>query len=107
MASMTGRRASFEDGAWHANMRRLAKRLPWVIALVLLVPTLATAGANEKSEKTAVTQVREELWAIPSTIPMLAYMVRPVGDGPFPLLVMNHGVALDPKERSYYPVIEF
>jgi dienelactone hydrolase len=41
------------------------------------------------------------------SLPMLAYMVRPVGDGPFPLLVMNHGVSLDPKERSFFPVIEF
>jgi len=38
---------------------------------------------------------------------MLAYTVRPIGEGPFPLLVMNHGVTLDPKERSYFPVIEF
>jgi pimeloyl-ACP methyl ester carboxylesterase len=38
---------------------------------------------------------------------MLAYVIRPEGDGPFPLLVMNHGVSLDPTERSYFPVIEF
>ena len=66
-----------------------------VIALVLLVPNFATAEPDEKSASPAVTQVREELWGIPSIIPMLAYMVRPVGDGPFPLLVMNHGVSLD------------
>jgi dienelactone hydrolase len=47
------------------------------------------------------------MWAIPSAVPMLAYVVRPVSEGPFPLLVMNHGVSLDPKERSYFPVIEF
>jgi dienelactone hydrolase len=82
-----------------------AKRL--LIALVLLAPTCATAGPDEKSETTAVTQIREELWGIPSIIPMLAYVIRPAGDGPFPLLVMNHGVAIDPKERSYFPVIEF
>jgi hypothetical protein len=58
---------------------------------------------RKKSDKPAVVKVREELWAIPSTIPMLAYIVRPVGDGTFPLLVMNHGVSLDPKERSYFP----
>ena len=38
---------------------------------------------------------------------MLAYVVRPIGEGPFPLLIINHGVALDAKERSYFPVIEF
>jgi hypothetical protein len=50
------------------------------------------------------------MWAIPSSpVPMLAYLIRPVeiGGGPFPLLVMNHGVSLDAKERSYFPVIEF
>jgi dienelactone hydrolase len=69
--------------------------------------TAAAPGPDQKSEVTAAVQVREELWGIPSIIPMLAYVVRPVGDGPFPLLVMNHGVALDPKERSYFPAIEF
>jgi dienelactone hydrolase len=91
----------------YADVRQFVKRLLKVIALFLLVPTFATAGPGEKSENTAVTQVREELWGIPSIIPMLAYMIRPAGDGPFPLLVMNHGVSLDPKERSYFPVIEF
>jgi dienelactone hydrolase len=38
---------------------------------------------------------------------MLAYVIRPIEKGPFPLLVMNHGISLDPKERSYFPVIEF
>jgi dienelactone hydrolase len=106
-ALVIGRRASFEAGSRCADGQQLVRRLLEVIALLLLVPTFAIAGANEKSDKTAVLQVREELWAIPSTIPMLAYMIRPVGDGPFPLLVMNHGVSLDPKERSYFPVIEF
>src|SRR5262245_5757498 len=83
------------------------KRLLQIIALVLLLPNFATAGSDENSRDSLGPQVREEIWAIPSTIPMLAYMVRPIGKGPFPLLVMNHGVALDPKERSYFPVIEF
>ena len=38
---------------------------------------------------------------------MLAYLIRPIGGGPFPLVVMNHGVSLDAKERSFFPVIEF
>ena len=98
--------ASFDGGALYADVRQLVKRL-LKVALMLLVPTLATAAPDEKSENTVVTQVGEELWEIPSIIPMLAYVVRPAGDGPFPLLVMNHGVSLDPKERSFFPVIEF
>jgi predicted dienelactone hydrolase len=100
-------RAGLDCGVPYADLRQLVKRLLKVIALALLVPNLAAAGPDEKSASTAVTEVHEELWGIPSIIPMLAYMVRPVGNGPFPLLVMNHGVSLDPKERSFFPVIEF
>jgi dienelactone hydrolase len=82
------------------------KRLIRLIALALLLPH-AAAGAGEAAPNTFAPRLREEIWAIPSTIPMLAYMVRPTGEGPFPLLVINHGVSLDPKERSYFPVIEF
>ena len=94
-------------GLDYADLRQLVKRLLKVIALALLVPNFAIAGPDEKSAGTVVAEVHEELWGIPSIIPMLAYMVRPVGNGPFPLLVMNHGVSLDPKERSFFPVIEF
>src|ERR1700730_5796085 len=80
------------------------KRLIQLITLILLLPPAAIA---ETTQDTSVPQLREEIWAIPSAVPMLAYMVRPSGAGPFPLLVMNHGVSLDPKERSYFPVIEF
>ena len=38
---------------------------------------------------------------------MFAYVVRPVGDGPFPLAIMNHGVSLDQRERSFFPLVEF
>ena len=82
------------------------KRLMQLIVLVLLLPH-AAARAGETAQNAFGPQPREEIWAIPSAIPMLAYMVRPTGEGPFPLLVMNHGVSLDPKERSYFPVIEF
>src|SRR5215510_1177832 len=75
-----GRRASFDGATLCADVRRLVKRLLMVMAVVVLVPTFATAGPDEKSESTAVTQIREELWGIPSTVPMLAYMIRPAGD---------------------------
>jgi dienelactone hydrolase len=83
------------------------KRILPVAALLMQAPLLAAPASDQKSDIASASEVREELWGIPSTIPMLAYVVRPVGDGPFPLVVMNHGVALDPKERSYFPIIEF
>jgi dienelactone hydrolase len=82
------------------------KRILKFIALVLLLPH-AAAAADQTEKNVSRLEIREEMWAIPSIIPMLAYMIRPTGEGPFPLVVMNHGVSLDPKERSYFPVIEF
>jgi dienelactone hydrolase len=38
---------------------------------------------------------------------MFAYVVRPVGDGPFPLAIMNHGVSLKPVDRGFSPLVEF
>jgi dienelactone hydrolase len=89
--------------------RSMATRYPLSsIILSLILPNLVLAGP--KTEHPPAPQVREEMWAIPSSpVPMLAYLVRPVGGGggPFPLVVMNHGVSLDATERSYFPVIEF
>jgi dienelactone hydrolase len=51
--------------------------------------------------------IQEEVWAIPVTLPTIAYVVRPVGDGPFPLVIMNHGVSLNQRERSFFPLVEF
>jgi hypothetical protein len=38
---------------------------------------------------------------------MFAYVARPVGDGPFQLVIMNHGVSLNPRDRSFFPPVEF
>jgi dienelactone hydrolase len=40
-------------------------------------------------------------------MPMFAYVVRPIGDAQLPLVIMNHGVALDATERSFFPLVEF
>jgi dienelactone hydrolase len=102
---LIARRARF--AAARAVVFLFLKRILPVAALLMQAPLLAAPASDQKSEIASTSEVREELWGIPSTIPMLAYVVRPVGDGPFPLVVMNHGVALDPKERSYFPIIEF
>src|SRR4051812_7460108 len=51
--------------------------------------------------------IQEEVWAIPVTLPTIAYVVRPVGNGPFPLAIMNHGVSLNQRERGFFPLVEF
>ncbi len=49
----------------------------------------------------------EEIWALPLPLPMFAYLVRgSVGDGPFPLVIMNHGVSMSPTGRSFFPLVE-
>jgi dienelactone hydrolase len=71
---------------------------------ILLVSALASSFAEAAGDQ---PQIQEEVWAIPVTLPTIAYVVRPAGNGPFPLVVMNHGVALDQRERSFFPLVEF
>jgi dienelactone hydrolase len=71
------------------------------------VVTLVLAVAAFADDQPANRAIQEEVWAIPVTLPTIAYVVRPVGNGPFPLVIMNHGVAHDPRERSFFRVVEF
>ena len=75
------------------------------ITLPLLVAGLAFPAYA--GDQTTAPQIQEEIWALPLPLPMFAYVVRPVGDGPFPLVIMNHGVALQPRERGFFPLVEF
>ncbi|MFK4517540.1 dienelactone hydrolase [Bradyrhizobium japonicum] len=73
------------------------------LATTLLV--LASLSAPMRAEDEV--RIQEEIWALPLPLPMFAYLVRPVGDGPFPLVIMNHGVSLNPTDRSFFPLVEF
>ena len=68
-------------------------------ATVVMLSSLAAAADGP--------QLQEEVWALPLPVPTIAYVVRPVGDGPFPLAIMNHGVSLDPVHRGFFPLVEF
>ncbi len=70
-------------------------------ACILIAIVAAPARAEDE------VRIQEEIWALPLPLPMFAYLVRPVGDGPFPLVIMNHGVSLNPTERSFFPLVEF
>ncbi|CCE10350.1 conserved exported hypothetical protein [Bradyrhizobium sp. STM 3843] len=76
---------------------------------VLLIALLASAPSRGVSaaDSPDARPIQEEIWALPVVHPTLAYVVRPVGKGPFPIAVMNHGVALDARERSFFPLVEF
>jgi len=76
----------------------------FVVCIIAIIVLAATAFADDQP---ANRSIQEEVWAVPVTLPTIAYVVRPVGDGPFPLVVMNHGVSLDQRERSFFPLVEF
>jgi len=76
-------------------------------ALLVALLVAAPLGTLSAAETPDARRIQEEIWALPVAHPTLAYVVRPVGKGPFPLAVMNHGVALDARERSFFPLVEF
>src|SRR3984957_11630470 len=86
----------------NAMLRYLLRVL--MVCTIPIIVSVATAFADDRP---ANRNIQEEVWAIPVTLPTIAYVVRPVGDGPFPLVVMNHGVSLNQRERSFFPLVEF
>ena len=82
----------------HSCLRFLA------LTLWLLTGQFSPARADDAA---SAPRIQEEIWALPLPLPMFAYLVRPVGDGPFPLVIMNHGVSLNPSDRSFFPLVEF
>ena len=78
---------------------RLLLALSALTALATLQPC--------RSENNQTLPVQEEIWALPLIHPTMAYVVHPVGQGPFPLAVMNHGVSLNARDRSFFPLVEF
>jgi len=82
----------------------LKRLLNTLISLACLSPLLSPATAEDV---TATPRIQEEMWGLPFPLPLLAYVVKPVGDGPFPLVIMNHGIALGAQERTMFPAIEY
>ncbi|MEI9924964.1 MAG: hypothetical protein WDN50_16790 [Bradyrhizobium sp.] len=91
-----------EDKGTKAMLRYLLRVL--VVCTIAIIVLAVTAFADDQP---ANRSIQEEVWAIPVILPTIAYVVRPVGDGPFPLVVMNHGVSLNQRERSFFPLVEF
>jgi dienelactone hydrolase len=86
----------------HAVLRYSLRVL--LIHAVALPAVVVSAFAEDRRADRAI---QEEVWALPITLPTIAYVVRPAGNGPFPLAIMNHGVSLDQRERSFFPIAEF
>jgi invasion protein IalB/dienelactone hydrolase len=81
----------------------MLKRL--LIPLILLACLPAPCPAAEAVA--AQQRIQEEFWGLPFPLPVLAFVVKPVGEGPFPLVIMNHGIALGLQERTMFPTIEY
>lgn len=77
----------------------------WVCLSLLFVASCLDAATADNERNPS--QVREELIGLSTPLPMAAYSARPSGDGPFPLVVMNHGVAIGSLERGFFPQVEF
>jgi dienelactone hydrolase len=86
----------------HAMLRYLVRVLIIYTAVVMVLAAAAFAD-----ERPSGQTIQEEVWAIPVMLPTIAYVVRPVGKGPFPLVVMNHGVSMNQRERGFFPIVEF
>src|SRR5580692_10790615 len=85
----------------------LANRILRSVLIVSSIAALLLAVVALADDRPAGPAIQEEVWAIPVTLPTIAYVVRPVGNGPFPLVVMNHGVSLNQRERGFFPLVEF
>ena len=75
--------------------------------LLALFAALAALEPCRSADNRTLLPVQEEIWALPLIHPTVAYVVRPVGNGRFPLAVMNHGVSLNARERGFFPLVEF
>src|SRR6201986_1624410 len=76
-----------------------------VTTLLLLLAGLTTPSRAD--DQAAPRPIQAERWALQLPLPTFAYFVRPVGDGPFQMVIMNHGVSLNPTDRSFFPLVEF
>ncbi|MBR0797260.1 dienelactone hydrolase family protein [Bradyrhizobium jicamae] len=80
-----------------------------VVQVFFLFTALVLAACDHAlaEDSAASPKIEEEMFALPFPLPILAYVVRPVGEGPFPLLIMNHGISLGAQERSMFPPVEY
>src|SRR6267154_407249 len=85
----------------------MLQRYLQILMAALLLNFFNPMSAALADDQTSPPRLQEEVWAMPLPLPMFAYVVRPVGDGPFPLVIMNHGVSLNARERSFFPLVEF
>jgi hypothetical protein len=83
--------------------RKMLKHLLRTCSLVILIALATMPPSAGLADEKSASQIQEEVWGMLLPLPILAYLVRPVGPGPFPLVIMNYGVSFDQQEGSFYP----
>jgi len=83
-------------------LRHLLRTCSLVMLFALATMPPSVASADEKS----ASQIRGEVWGLSLPLPIVAYLARPVGTGPFPLVIMNYGLSFDQQESRFYPPVE-
>jgi hypothetical protein len=71
------------------------------LLLLCVVAVLFAAQPSRSADSRTLLPIQEEVWALPLIHPAIAYVVHPVGAGPFPPIVMNHVVSPNQRERSF------
>ena len=84
-------------------MLRRVLRIPLILAFL----TAATVVASADDASKEPPRVREELWGLLTPWPVLTWVVRPLGTGTRTLVLMNHGVSVDPEQRTFFPPVEY
>lgn len=74
-------------------------------SLAMLIALTSPPSVGSADEKPP-SQIQEEVWGLLLPLPIRAYLVRPVGTGPFPLVIMNYVVSFDQQEGRVYPPVE-
>jgi dienelactone hydrolase len=96
-------------------MKRIAlATLSLVVLLLAVAPSAAVYDENPQGppgpQGPEEGATRRQLWLIPipgERLLMHAYVMRPPGDRPFPLVVINHGSVQYGEARSQYPMPDY
>jgi dienelactone hydrolase len=111
--SLAGGSASRQEKNENSMSRESAKLGVLLSLVVMLASSVAISGpiiSMPGPVDIEGTQSRRQLWLVPSTDPsvlMRTTVFRPPGEGPFPLVVMNHGTTQNAVQRQYFPLLEF
>src|SRR5712664_2137644 len=86
--------------------RQMLKHLLRTCSLVMLIALATMSPSVGSADEKSASQIQEEVWSLSLPLPILARLVRPVGTGPFPLVIMNYGVSFDQQVGRFYPPVE-